>query len=779
MSQLLTVNQFRSVLGLTSPVLFPQAIRRDESFLLLDGNSAGSMCLSYGEEDNPDELRKWAWSCNVDTTLRIVADEVHLYRWDGFGKEAYKTKAVVDRLESFYSYLREQKSNRSEAIIPFLTKVFRRIRSVNRDPLGDVSTREMLNLFHDFLSAYHPEIKVDLSKLDVPGAHTTSALRNELLEVMAVGMKHLRVVPDPALILRHVSSALFQEVHQDALFQVEYQIAFDGFLPQGTQYRRTKRLDTLGTFYTPPNIVRSLVRQALQNVDLSSRSSISVLDPACGTGEFLKTALHELRSSNFKGKVELHGMDASQKAIDIAQFVLTYETVFDTNCDVNLQLCNSLDSESGRWPSVDVLLMNPPFKGWEMMDNGERALVANLLTGVHASKPNMASGFLRLALNNLNEQGVLACVLPSSFFESDSYEWMRRGIVESHNIEMVGRLGSHSTFSEALVDAGLFICTNKRVKNQELTVLYADQNIEGNYEALRTLNRTLPGPVAPIAREHFSLYRILQEQMGASWNPKPYRSHEMLMKLSGMSRVKDLFRINQGVRTGMNAVFLVSQEYYDALPQDEKRFFRPAVTNDSIQMGRLVRTAYVFYPYGSADIATEIELKQKVPTYFIDRLKTAKELLSARARKSESNYWRLSEYRNWQVERKPRLLSKEFGAAGSFAFDESGDFVAERSHSWLPLSESHNWVDIGTAYVCLLSLPIVNDLLAGLSKQIAGGQWYLASKFLYDMPLPNLFSKKFDRKVFEDLVALGKQLAKGNRLEPQEIERLTRVLFNG
>lgn len=779
MSRLLTVDQFRDVIGLTSPVLFPKAIRNDEAYLLLDGNAAGSLCLSHGEEDNPDELRKWAWSCNVDTTLRIHDDEVHLYRWDGFGKESYKTKAVSDRLESFYSYLRQQRSNRAEAIVPFLTSVFRRIRSVNRDPLGEISTREMLNLFHDFLAANHPHIRDGLERFDVQGAQITSALRDELLEIMAVGMKHLRVVPDPALVLRHVSSTLFQEVHQDALFQVEYQIAFEGFLPQEAQYKRTRRLETLGTFYTPPNIVRSLVRYALQRLDLRNGRSISILDPACGTGEFLKTALHELRSSGYSGQVSLHGMDVSQKAIDIAQFVLKYEAFFDANCLVSLQVCNSLDATSNIWPSVDLVLMNPPFKGWEMMDSTERSFVAELLRSEHSPKPNMASGFLRLALKNLNERGVLASVLPSSFFESDSYETMRKTISQDFDVQMIGRLGSHSTFSEALVDAGLFVCTTKHKSDNELTVLFADQDAEGNYEALRALNRMRPGPLSPIVREHYSLYQVSMESMPASWNPKPYRSYEMLMKLSGMPRVKDLFRINQGVRTGMNAVFLVTQEYYDALPQKEKRFFRPAVTNDSIQQGQLIKTAYVFYPYGSADIGTEAELKRKVPTYYADKLKPAKALLSSRARKAESNYWRLSEHRNWQVERKPRLLSKEFGAAGSFAFDESGDFVAERSHSWAPHQQVDNWLDIGAAYVCVLSLPIVDELLAGLSKQIAGGQWYLASKFLDELPLPDLFSSKFNKKVLVDLVRFGRNLGEGRQLERQEIERLTRVLFNG
>lgn len=235
--------------------------------------------------------------------------------------------------------------------------------------------------------------------------------------------------------------------------------------------------------------------------------------------------------------------------------------------------------------------------------------------------------------------------------------------------------------------------------------------------------------------------------------------------------------MRQGVRTGMNSVFIVTREYWKSLDNKERKYFRPAVTNESIQNGTLIDKYYLFYP-DDVSIETEDELKKAVPKYFKEYLLPNRSKLAALYGKSLKTYWKLSRPRAWQIEKKPKIVSTEFGKAGAFAFDKTGIYVAERSHAWFA-KNSKELDDIGYAYVTVLSLPIINDLLKGVSKQIGGGQWYLSSKFINQMPLPDLFAKSFPKKLLIELVSTGILIDQGGKIHTETLSRISETLFHG
>ena len=82
-------------------------------------------------------------------------------------------------------------------------------------------------------------------------------------------------------------------------------------------------------------------------------------------------------------------------------------------------------------------------------------------------------------------------------------------------------------------------------------------------------------------------------------------------------------------------------------------------------------------------IDTEMDFLEKAP-FVYEKLFPYKEVLSNRARKDESNWWHLSEPRAWQMAKKSRLISTEFGNSSSFAIDVKGHCVVERGHAWQP-----------------------------------------------------------------------------------------------
>src|SRR5699024_10567760 len=118
----------------------------------------------------------------------------------------------------------------------------------------------------------------------------------------------------------------------------------------------------------------------------------------------------------------------------------------------------------------------------------------------------------------------------------------------------------------------------------------------------------------------------------------------------------------------------ISVGEYQALPDIEKKYFRPVTDNDSIYNGQLKTINYVWYPYDSNGLIlkTETEFRECAPTVY-EKFVPFKTVLANRARKDDNSWWYLSEHRAWQREAAIKLISTEFGSSASFTIDTKGD----------------------------------------------------------------------------------------------------------
>ncbi len=753
---------------------------RQEKFVLLNGGAKGNFCLDF-QEENIENIRNYAWSSDVESYLLFKNDYLHLYKWNTFSSEAFSINSVNSNIEKFYQYLRKENSLNSDTIVRFGIQFYKQIRTLLRDDIGNNSLNVLL-----FLLACIEDNNIDRNALDINKWGITDSVKNsvlqidtfywdQLLEQVNNGLKVKELKPNIQLLLRHAAGRLFQEAHFETLFPLSYQASL--FLPKIENNLNVKSKEQTSAHFTPTSLVRTIVEEVLREFSFDGKETITVLDPACGSGEFLKEFTRQIFLKGYSGKLKLVGWDVSQSAIDMANFIAKFESRSKLeNVEIQISQIDALENIDLWNINADVLLMNPPFISWELMTTEQREQVSLMLGDLSNRRPNTAAAFLWKGINILSEDGYIGCVLPTSIFENDTYQKMRGEIKEIIDVRVVGRLGSHSIFSDALVDAAIFVATRKKGMVKGPVILWSDFRPESNSNALRQLRKLRAGENLISAEGNgFSIYineRIIENE---TWMPIPYKSFEILNRHLNFPTVEQIFDLKQGVRTGLNAAFLITKEYWQRLSIKEKKFFRPAVTNESINAGRLNDNYYIFYPEGDYKILNREDLMSKVPKYFKDVLEPNYKKLSTRARKGEHNFWKLSEHRAWQIPYTPKIVSKEFGKAGAFAYDKTGAFVAERSHAWLP--KSNILGDIGFGYVAILSMPIINDFLNGLSKQIGGGQWYLSSKFINKMPMPNLFDKNYNKDILIQLIDIGSQISSGETIENERLEALSKYVF--
>jgi hypothetical protein len=368
-------------------------------------------------------------------------------------------------------------------------------------------------------------------------------------------------------------------------------------------------------------------------------------------------------------------------------------------------------------------------------------------------------------------------------------------------------------FSHALVHVACLVIAKGQHPRDEFTALVTDNETGATGDALRELRKSHGTPPA-IARgdRHWKLFAtkaaVLDRKL--PWRILTPEQGELLNALEAAQtpRVGALFDIAQGVQTGNLKVFLFDDESFRrlGLPLKERHFFRDALMTDSIENGRIVKTYHLFFPHdvGGQLFADESELAAAVPTYYRKILKPNEIQLKQRAtiiQSNRSDWWGLMRPRTgtFAFDNKPRIVSKFFGAEGSFTLDEDGHYLGSTGHVWMPkrdfsyadasgtvaeeeiegINEAAS-LDVLRAYVSLLNSHLFTRLVSFRSVVIAGGQFDLSNRFLAPVFLPDLWEKAGDPIFGEQVRRLARATSaveQGDVFPPREIDQLVASLY--
>ncbi|UOV00184.1 N-6 DNA methylase [Pseudoxanthomonas mexicana] len=766
MSRPLPLNKletWRSELGLMPVPLFGK--QADERRHVLLNGGKGNFCLDLAGEEGPGMAshgleRDWAWSSDVGHYVKVEPDMVVVWRWDQSSPERYKHRTISDNIVKFQTYLEERQPSRASSVVGHFMAIYRQVRTLVGPVVnGPEALQAFLYLLAEAdIDSQGAITKIDWTKLphakplvDALPASQRDSLREDMLRVR--GQDSLRpIIP---LVLRHASGRLFQEAHY--LVELDPQLSFFG----SSEAKRVGKDSVQGAFFTPSPLVRTVVEESLKaqpRID----DDVTVLDPACGSAEFLREALRQLQMAGHRHRVKLIGWDVSPAALAMAQFVLDWErSQTDIDVQVELREVDALSIEDWR-VGAQLTLMNPPFISWQDMSDTQRNHVLEKLGSLAAQRPDFASVFFHAAVSAMPAGGVIGAVLPASILDGTSYRGLRGAIASEVQPHLIARLGSHSVFADAVVDAGLYVGAKADLDRPVLAV-WSNHKADSSPKALRRLRSITPRTVSGYVHDNgdFSVYA--DDTLGRgeeSWAPRSYAAYRFTQQISGVSKVESIFDVSQGAITGFNNAFLVSRAYVKALPAKERRFFRPAVINSSIIGGALNDETWVFYPHGKKfELRSEKELREKLPTFFEDRLRPYQAALLKRSRIKQDQWWVLSLPREKLDAVGPKIVTTYFGGPGSFAWDADGRYVVIQGYGWAAGLAA---AGLELAYVALLNHPKMDTLLAGVSNNVAGGQWNLSQRYVNHLPLPQL---PREGALTETLVAIGSLLSEGQSPE--------------
>lgn len=817
--------KWASSLGLVKVPLFREpSDDLAHRYVLLDGER-GSFALSDGPSTELEDVSRavsWTWSADLPHYVGIEQNSVTLHRWDDpTATRRFTRQSIEGRLEQFYEFLRLDRVKSNIDIVEHSVDVFRRIRSLVHEQgmQHEASVHIFLLLLARMLDDKEVHQTSDLERLvstyaldsslfDVYRSLTQDSTLEGLVEQFRspIGSLHrLEVVPE--LLVRHASGVIFQEAHYELVSGTPTNL----FGVPGEAKVNTKSRG--GTHFTPPGLARSIVEQALGEIN---KEDLVVLDPACGAGAFLLETLRHLQRCGYQNKITLIGYDVSPDAIAMARFALIQAKQDWTEGKIRIQLESRDSLEDGfTWPRSDAVLMNPPFISWVGMNQNQREQVKALLGNDYKGRPDYSMAFVERALESINFGGVLGTLMPASLLSLDSSLAWRRHLLDRAAPRYVAALGDYTLFRHATVEAAYMILAKQdRTPDDRVLSLWTSGQYGNTGEALRNLRKSGPKYV------QLDSSTALQVQYSEDWNvsvlnasyldetpnwrPKSNRIEDLLEKIGETtpSTVADIFHVRQGIRTGYRKAFIVSNSEYSGLPNKERPYFRPVAENRSIRSGRIVARSYVFYPstIGIEPIGNEADLRRLLPTYYERFLQPNRRELEARGSLRERSWWDLSEPRAWLINPEPKLLSAYFGDAGSFVWDETGEYALVQGFAWLVrqfsdqsklgieeylASEEHDsepeadvQTTIFTAYLALLNSSLFELLLAEFCPRVAGGQYDLSPRFVNRVPMPDLRSLVFDPNVDFDIKSLAREGEEIHRdgLDPTRSPNLNRLV---
>lgn len=214
-----------------------------------------------------------------------------------------------------------------------------------------------------------------------------------------------------------------------------------------------------GIYFTPNETIEFIIN--LIKPLFIDYKSINILENSCGSGEFIINLIKNLTNIN------IIGIEKNKYIYNKIQHI-SNEFIKIINEDF-LEFDNDI--------SYDLIIGNPPFC---VID---KKIIDNNYYQYFDGRPNTFIIFLLKSLKLLNDNGIIAYVLPKSFLNCIYYNKTRKLIIENYSILHLSL--ANDKYLETTQETIIFIIQNKKgfnddyfIKKDEIIIFNTKENIK-------------------------------------------------------------------------------------------------------------------------------------------------------------------------------------------------------------------------------------------------------------------------------------------------------------
>ena len=450
----------------------------------------------------------------------------------------------------------------------------------------------------------------------------------------------------------------------------------------------------LGGIYTP-QFIASFFAKYLSGLMLGDRfTSLSVADPACGSGIFLRAAMEQkILSSSMEPDSaarlafqSLFGVDIDENAVAASRLSLALLHLAATRelpDEVPVIQGDSMQRfavPSESYERYDAVMVNPPFIRTELQSKVVREAIRQHADFGVRGKLDTYLAFLVMSIRALRPGGFGCFVLPQSLLTSDNLKPVRDWVLNQAWVHVIADLSAIRVF-EAGVYVALVIVEKKDqgtmmapppvsvIRCQGDVGVALDDFLDSNY---------VPTPSRAI-------FKSRQESLDRpTWSvPFPEESR-LLAKLEGMHDLKEFAVVRAGIITGADDVFI-----FDApqVPPGEEDIYVHHMPDTSIGQYALPEETgkRILYPYIDGVSVGAERMQSEFPVTW-GWLNKHRDRLSRRgsAPNAVSDWWRPSRPRVPGQMLSPKVILPKVFLLPRFGIDISGKWMVSHSPIIIP-----------------------------------------------------------------------------------------------
>ncbi|MFW5887479.1 MAG: Eco57I restriction-modification methylase domain-containing protein [Bacteriovoracia bacterium] len=500
--------------------------------------------------------------------------------------------------------------------------------------------------------------------------------------------------------------------------------------------------------------------------------SLTILDPACGSGAFLNQTLDFLLSEhdfitvqmqNITGDssklfldVEKHilekniyGVDLNEESVEIAKLSLWLRTAQKgrklNKLNNNIKCGNSLiddpevaGEKAFNWekefPEIfdkggfDVVIGNPPYVHLEKIKDISLALKNANYESYH-SQGDLFVLFVEKGLSILKEKGLLSYIMPNKWLQAGYGRPLREFLLNYRLIRLID-FGDIQIFEGATTYPCIFI-SQKNTPADEIAISVLKESTSSGFKF----------NVAETS-EKFKTSSF----KGDTWVISSKNEQTFLEKLHKKHiRLSDFVKGQafRGVLTGLTEAFIITEETKKILKSGDQK------TSELIKpvlQGRDIMPWYSYQKSKSFLIATfpalnlDIDNYPTIKSYFLNFGKERLEQTGKNgSRKKTNNKWfetqdTISYHKEFA---KPKIMYQKFQVKPCFIYDEQGLFCNDSM--WIIPTENK-------ALLGVLNSKMGWWLITKYCTQIQNG-YQLIWKYFSQIPIPNLKESTLKEKV--------------------------------
>jgi hypothetical protein len=318
----------------------------------------------------------------------------------------------------------------------------------------------------------------------------------------------------------------------------------------------------LGSVYTPQYVARFFARYIREHRTPRAFRSLATLDPACGSGMFLRTILEmqcDPTDDGFTTEMVRHafgktyGIDidpnacqATRLSLALLHLVLADDFPETLNITTGESIGQLQEEPSAEY---DLIIANPPFVKWDGLTLAVRERLAAYMLESGLGKQDLYLAFLKTAIKHTSHNGMLCFVLPHSFLLSNNAAALRQQLRMHFSVRVVADLSEVPVFEQTGVYVILIIAERISDRQSPATIVKCREFVGA------ALQDALNGRTG--SRDGYDVGEVEQSSFDRErWNLLRPKEDAVRRAVESHSRLDSFVEIRQGLVTGLDHVFI-------------------------------------------------------------------------------------------------------------------------------------------------------------------------------------------------------------------------------